>query len=339
MAELGVDEMRPVRCAVVGLGMIGQEHARVLASSPLADLLACCDVDPAAAARAPAGVPVTGDLGELLTTPELEAVFVCTPQETHRQVAMRALQKGLYVFCEKPVAHTLADTDALIATPEARAGRLVIGHTLRFSPDYLAVYRAVSSGAVGRVLSVAARRCVPGFEGKLLAARTNLAVEVGIHDIDIMRWLAGDIETVYAEEARMGVTGPALTDAVVGTIRFASGAVATIEINWIMSAESALKADYRLAVFGTKGSAFAEFSAPIVRVFGGAAAATGWRDDIYGSQSGVLVTEDEHFLAFVRGARTWPITLADARAAVAAAVALDESATSGRPVRVAAGDA
>jgi predicted dehydrogenase len=328
--------MKPVRCAVVGLGMIGHEHARVLAGSPLADLLACCDLDPGTASRAPAGVPVTSDLDELLDTPQLEAVFVCTPQETHRQVAQRALHKGLYVFCEKPAAHTLEDTDALIATPEAQAGRLVIGHTLRFSPDYLAVHRAVSTGEVGRVLSMAARRCVPGFEGKLIAARTNLAVEVGIHDIDIMRWLAGDIETVYAEQATMGVTGDGLTDAVVGTLRFASGAVATIEINWIMSSESDLKADYRLAVFGTKGSAFAEFSAPIVRVFGGQAAPTGWRDDVHGSQSGVLVTEDEHFLAVVRGMRSWPITLADARAAVAVAVALDESATSGHPVRVAA---
>lgn len=186
---------------------------------------------------------------------------------------------------------------------------------------------------------MAARHCVPDFEGKLIAARTNLAVEVGIHDIDVMRWLAGDIETVYAEQATMGVTGPGLTDAVVGTIRFASGAVATIEINWIMSSESALKADYRLAVFGTTGSAFAESSAPTVRVFGGDTTPTGWLDDIHGSQSGVLVTEDEHFLAMVRGARSWPLTLADARAALAAAVALDESATSGRPVRVAAREA
>jgi predicted dehydrogenase len=329
--------MKPVRCAVIGLGMVGQDHASVLAASPLADLLACCDVDPAAAARAPGGVPVTKDLGELLDLPELEAVFVCTPQETHRHVAARALKRGLFVFCEKPVAHTLDDADALIAEPEAQAGRLVIGHTLRFSPDYLAVHKAVSGGGVGRVVSMAARRCVPDFEGKLIAGRTNLAVEVGIHDIDVMRWLAGDIETVYAEAARMGVTGPGLTDAVVGTIRFASGVVATIEINWIMSSGSALKADYRLAVFGTKGSAFAEFNAPVVRVFGAEAARTGWRDEAYGSQSGALVTEDEHFLAMVRGGRSWPITLADARAALAAAIAIDESAIAGRPVRVAMG--
>jgi predicted dehydrogenase len=124
-----VSGMKPVRCAVVGLGMIGQEHAAVLAASPLADLLACCDIDTEAARRAPAGVPVTEHFGELLDLPELEAVFVCTPQETHRHVATRALRRGLFVFCEKPVAHTLTDADTLIAEPEAQAGRLVIGHT------------------------------------------------------------------------------------------------------------------------------------------------------------------------------------------------------------------
>jgi predicted dehydrogenase len=334
-----MSEMKPVRCAVIGLGMIGREHAAVLAGSPLADLLACCDIDPSAAAGAPAGVSVTQDLRDLLDLPELEAVFVCTPQDTHRQIVMQALQCGLYVFCEKPVAHTLDDADAMIAVPQAQAGRLAIGHTLRFSPDYLAVHKAVTGGQVGQVVSMAARRCVPDFEGKLIAGRTNLAVEVGIHDIDVMRWLAGDVETVYAEAAQMRVTGAGLTDAVVGTIRFASGVVATIEFNWIMSSKSALKADYRLAVFGTKGSAFAEFNAPVVRIFGGEAPRTGWRDDVYGSQSGVLVTEDEHFLAMVRGARSWPITLADARAALAAAIAIDESARSGSPARVAVGGA
>ncbi|HUZ54596.1 MAG TPA: Gfo/Idh/MocA family oxidoreductase [Streptosporangiaceae bacterium] len=331
--------IKPVRCAVVGLGMIGQEHAAVLAGSPLADLAACCDVDPGAAARVPGGAKFTSNLGELLDLPGLEAVFVCTQQETHREIAMRALGRGLFVFCEKPVAHTLEDADALISMPEAQDGHLVIGHTLRFSPDYIAIHQAVASGAVGRIVSMAARRCVPDFEGRLIAGRTNLPVEVGIHDIDLMRWLAGDIETVYAEAARMGLSGPELTDAMVGTLRFASGAVATIEINWIMSSSSALKTDYRLAVFGTAGSAFAEFNSPVVRVFGGDAAATGWRDDIYGSQSGTLVTEDEHFLATVRGIRSWPITLQDARAALAAAIALNESASAVRPIRVTAGRA
>jgi predicted dehydrogenase len=317
--------------------MIGAPHAAVLAGSPLAELIGCCDSDPAAADRLPPGIPLTTDLDDLLDNPDIEAVFVCTPQETHREIAGRVLAKDMFVFCEKPIAHTLADADALLEQAAAHPGRLTIGHLLRFDPDYLGVYQAVRAGAIGRIVSIAARRCVPDFEGRLIAGRTTLPVEVGIHDIDIMQWLAGDVAAVYAEAAGFDVTGPGRTDAVTGTLRFASGAVGVLELDWIMPSAAPMRADYRLAVFGTSGSAFAEFHAPILRLFGGSPAATARRDEVYGSHIGALRTEDEHFLRTVRGTRTWPLTLQDARSALAVALALDRSASVAQPVRIADG--
>jgi predicted dehydrogenase len=315
--------------------MIGGPHAAVLAGSPLADLLGCCDLDPLAAGRAPGGVPFTRDPDELLLNPELEAVFVCTPQETHREVAGRALHRGLFVFCEKPIAHTIDDADALIeAAKAAGPERLMIGHTLRFDPDYLAVHAAVRSGAIGDVVSMAARRCVPGFEGRLIAGRTTLPVEVGVHDIDVLQWLAGEVSTVYAEAAGFGLTGPGRADAVAGTLRFASGAVAVLELNWIMPEMPAPPSDYRLAVFGTSGSAFAEFRAPPARVFAGADPRRWRSEEVYGSHTGTLRTEDEHFLRTVRGVSDWPLTPLEARSALAVALALDRSARLGAPVPV-----
>lgn len=324
----------PVRCALVGAGMIGAQHAAVLAGSPLARLIGCCDTDPAAAGRLPTGVPLTADLDELLSSPALEAVFVCTPQHTHGDIVERALARDLYVFCEKPVAQALEDAAIMLERAAARPGRLAIGHLLRFHPDYLAVHEAVSSGALGRIVSVAARRCVPDFEGRLISGRTTLPVEVGVHDIDIMRWLAGDIEAVYAEAAGLGVSGPVGTDAVAATLRFASGAVGVLELDWTMASESPLRADYRLAVFGTAGSAFAEFHRPPVRVFADGREAAGPPEEVYGTNVGTLRTEDEHFLRTVRGTRTWPLTLRDARSALAVAIALDRSAALAQPVRV-----
>jgi len=329
----------PVRCGVIGMGMIGVPHTAALDRSPLADLACCCDTDPAAAARVPGGAAFTTDLREFLELPGLEAVFVCTPQQTHRAVVEQALARNLFVFCEKPIAQTLEDADALIEAAASRPGRLVIGHTLRFSADYLAVRDVVHGGGIGTIVNMAVRRCVPDFEGRLIAGRTTLPVEVGVHDLDILQWLAGDIESVFAESARLDVTGPGLADAMTGTLRFASGAVAVIELNWIMASASARASDYRLAVYGTAGSAFAEFQAPAARAYGTgnpgtAIPGTGWLDDIYGSHAGVLKTEDEHFLGMVRGTRSWPLTLQDARSALAVALALDRSAVLGRPVRV-----
>ena len=140
--------MNPVRCAVIGVGMVGTEHAQILDACAEADLAACCDTDAGRQESAPAGVAFHTGLDATLATPDLEAVFVCTPQHLHRPVVEQALARGLAVFCEKPMASTLEDADAMIQAA-ASSGGLVIGHTLRFSPDYLAVHEAISGGESG----------------------------------------------------------------------------------------------------------------------------------------------------------------------------------------------
>ena len=329
--------MNPVRCAVIGVGMVGSDHAHILASCAEADLAACCDTDPSRQESVPDGVEFLTGLDATLATPGLEAVFVCTPQHLHRQIVEPALTRGLAVFCEKPMASTLEDADAMIRAAEASSGVLVIGHTLRFSPDYLAIHEAVSGGEIGTVVHMAARWNAPDFEGRIISGRTTVPQEMMIHDIDIMRWLAGDVERVYAEPYTSPVTGPG-PDAMIATLRFRSGAIGVLDHNWIMPAASGLESDHRLAVFGSGGSAFAEFrDAPAV-VFG-AGSPNLKRTTYYARPTGIpygaMPTEDRYFLTSVRDGRPWPISLADARAAVACALALDESARTGEPVTVA----
>jgi predicted dehydrogenase len=329
--------MKPVHCAVIGIGMVGTEHAAILDACAEADLVACCDTNPARRESAPPGVAFHIDLDAALSTPGLEAVFVCTPQHLHRAVVEEALARGLAVFCEKPMASRLDDADAMIAAAAARSGSLVIGHTLRFSPDYLAVHEAVSGGAIGTVVHMAARWNAPDFEGRIISGRTTVPQEMMIHDIDIMRWLAGDVERVYAEPYNMPVTGPG-PDAMVATLRFRSGAIGVLDHNWIMPSASGLESDHRLAVFGSDGSAFLEYrDAPAV-VYGAGSPSlkrTTYHSHPTGIPYGAMPTEDRYFLSSIRDGRPWPISLADARAAVACALALDESATTGEPVTIA----
>jgi predicted dehydrogenase len=329
--------MIPVRCAVIGVGMVGSVHAAILQACAEAELVACCDTDPARSGAAPGGASFSTDLGTTLETPGLEAVFVCTPQHLHRPIVEQALARGLTVFCEKPMASTLEDADAMIRAAEAAPGALVIGHTLRFSPDYLAVQEAVSNGEVGTVVHMAARWNAPDFEGRVISGRTTVPQEMMIHDIDIMRWLAGDVERVYAEPYLPPVTGPG-PDAMVATLRFRSGAVGVLDHNWIMPAASGLESDHRLAVFGSAGSAFVENRDTPAVVFGAGVPSlkrTTYHSDPAGIPYGAMPTEDRYFLSSVRDGRPWPIGLADARAAVACALALDESAKVGKPVTIA----
>lgn len=329
--------MEPVRCGVVGAGMMGSVHVQVLDALPEADLVACCDLDPGVAGGIPSGVSFFTDLDRMLGSQRLEAVFVCTPQEQHLPVVTRCLEAGLPVFCEKPIAHDLDAADAIIDMTRQAGGRLAVGHTMRFEPDYVALARSVQGGDVGAPVSLSARRNVPVFEGRLLAHRTTLPVEVGVHDIDLLRWLAGDVVRVQAMPASTASLGERAVDALVATLRFASGAVGLVEFSWVMNHRSGLAGDYRLAVFGTRGAGYVEMRDPVTRVY--SIEENRWLRthgvfDVGGTVAGSIPIEDRHFLGWVRGIRDWPISLEDARAALAVALALDESARSGRPVDV-----
>jgi predicted dehydrogenase len=327
--------MEPVRCALVGVGMIGTEHAAILSALPDAELAVVVDTDAERVAAVPEGARFTTDLAEALATPGLDAVFVCTPQHVHRPVVEAALARGLAVFSEKPFAADLADADAMVAAAERAPGPLVIGHTLRFHPDYIAVQRAVAAGEVGRPVQLAARWNAPDHEGRIISGRTTVPLEMCIHDLDVMRWIAGDIDALYAEASSIAVTGPG-PDAIAGTVRFASGAVGALDHSWIMASASGFSSDHRLAVFGTEGSAFVESRDNPAVVFGTAGPRfvnSSYRTDAHGIPFGALAAEDAYFLAMVRDGRPWPLTLGDARAALVAALALDEAIRLGRPVR------
>ena len=329
--------MQPVGCALVGHGMIGCEHARILAANPAADLVVVCDTDPVAATGIPPGTRFTTDLDDALDMEGVEAVWVCTPQHLHLPVVEAGMNRGLHVFCEKPFASSLDDADRMIALDTTTSGSLVIGHTLRFDPNYVAVHRAICEGRLGEIVHVSARWNAPDYEGRIISGRTTVPQEMAIHDLDVMRWMVGDIERVYAEAARPGVVGPG-PDATVATVRFDSGAVGALDHNWIMPFEAGLRTDHRLAVFGTRGSAYIETRdspAVVFSVDGLQHIHPGYYSYPNDVPYGTLPSEDAFFLNRVSDGRAWPLTLDDARAALVAALAMDRSIDEARPVDLA----
>ena len=314
---------------------MGSEHAELLAHTPAAELLVCCDIEPRLQERAPAGCEFTTDLDEALRHPGVEAVFVCTPEPAHSTPVIAALEAGLSVFCEKPFAASLQDCDAMIAAAEVTGALLVVGHILRFDLRYLAVADALRAGSLGQPIHLSARRTCWASEGRMVRGRTTLPMYLGVHDLDVFRWLAGDIERVYAEAGGAGLIGEGIADTVMATVRFTSGAVGAIELSWATSVESGIEWDSQLEVIGSEGSAYVDIAETGVSVYsrtGPRFPETTYWPRTHGFPSGILRTEDEHFLLTVRNAATWPQQLSDARAAVAAAIALDYSSAAGQPI-------
>jgi predicted dehydrogenase len=146
----------PVRIAAIGAGRLGLLHAENLARHvPGAELAVVVDVDAAAAQRAAAacGVPATTDVARVLADPTVDAVEICTATDTHADLIVAAAQAGKAIFCEKPIALTLEDTDRAIAAVEEAGVLLQIGFMRRYDPAYQEAQRLIAAGEIGRPLT------------------------------------------------------------------------------------------------------------------------------------------------------------------------------------------
>ena len=312
-----MSDARRLSCCVVGLGAIGGVHAAAIAESRQGELSVCCDVERARAAACPAGARFTEDIEDALAEPGLGAVIVATPEPTHRVVVELALERGLAVLCEKPIAGSLADADAMIAAAERTGALLALGHAARFDPGYRRVAEALADGSLGEPVHLLARRASNIAEREVYAARTSLAVELAVHDLDLFRWLAGDIERVYAEISTLP-DGERETS-LVATLRFRSGAVGALEASWAYPPESGIDFESELLLVGTRGVARYRH---------------GEDSSLEDESRSAIAAELDHFFAHVRGVADWPLGLADARAALAASLALDRSAATGSPIEI-----
>ena len=321
---------------MVGLGLFGRHHATVLATSRDAELVLCVDTDARTEAAAPAGVAFSTDL-KALERAAPEAVVVAPSDAAHREAVEAALGVGAAVLCEKPLALTLEDVDAMIAMANERDRPLFPAHTLRFEPRYRAIHEAIADGRLGQLISLSARRATWAPEGRLYSQQTRLELCLGVHDLDVMRWCAGEIERIYAEIAP-GSVSEGNADAIAATIRFDSGAVGTLELSWALPEESGVAWDTRFHCVGTRRSAYAELRGTDPARLGTAGDLLPdltYNFEIDGIPGGVVRVQDEHFLHAVRDPQSWPgATPTDARRAVAAALALCEAAKSGRAMEL-----
>jgi predicted dehydrogenase len=248
--------------AVIGSGRAGMIHARNFAAGiDGARLVAMVDPVPAARAAALAELGITrgyADYREALADPAVQAVVVVTPTVFHKEIVVAAAAAGKHVLCEKPMAMNADECAAIIAACEAAGVKLQIGFMRRFARDFLAAKEALDSGAIGQpvlVKSLTRGPSVPQPWMYDIAKSNGPLAEVNSHDIDALRWFAGDdFSEVYAvagnyrcPDAR--ASHPDFYDNVAMTIRFARGAQGMID-----GAQGVGYAyDARLEVLGTKG--------------------------------------------------------------------------------------
>jgi predicted dehydrogenase len=191
--------------ALIGCGGMGRNEAHILGQVPRARLVAVCDVSEAAAREfgAEMGVPALTDHREALARPNVDAVMVATPNGLHTQIVLAAAAAQKHVFCEKPMAFTVAECDAMIAAAERHGVKLMVGHVLRLLPLFQRVIDVFDSGVLGKPVAAQITRIGwlgdPKARYRLRKELTGgLLYDITVHEIDLLHRLCGPTLSVYA---------------------------------------------------------------------------------------------------------------------------------------------
>ena len=224
------------KLAVIGAGLIGRRHIALVAENGLCDLVAVCDPAPEVAETAAAyNTSYYQDVETMLDAEQIEGVVVATPTNLHTPIGIQCAERGVHLLVEKPIAGTVADGVALVEAAEQHNVHLLVGHHRRHNPLVQTARDIVQSGTIGALVGVTAMftllkpddyfdvewRTRPGA-GPVL---TNL-----IHDIDNLRFICGDIKTVYAVSSS-ATRGFAVEDTASVTLTFANGALGSVLVS------------------------------------------------------------------------------------------------------------
>lgn len=220
-----------MKVAVIGVGSMGKNHARVYSELPDVDLVAVADPEYKAAEMTAEkhNTRAYADFQEMLEKEKPDAVSIAVPTAMHEEAGLAALESGAHVLMEKPIAATVEEGERLIEKAHAVKKQLMVGHIVRFNPAIQALKQKLMNGELGRIYQIFCRRAGP-FPARI--RDVGVVVDLAPHDVDIMRFLAGtDVIRVYAEtEKRLHTEHE---DLLWGTLRFADGVVGGLEINWL----------------------------------------------------------------------------------------------------------
>src|SRR3954454_2551268 len=205
--------------AVIGCGTISIVHLGAITGLDGVDLVGVCDTDAdrAAAVGRTYGVPWFTDHAELLATVHPQVVHVCTPHDEHVPVAIDALDTGVAVLLEKPVGHTVAEAERLLAA-NRRHPAIKVGVCLqnRYNTSAQAARALLGTGELGKVLGASATllwhrepayyRARP-WRGRVHEGGGGVLINQAIHTLDLLEWLLGDVVEVRGHTGRYGLDG------------------------------------------------------------------------------------------------------------------------------------
>lgn len=336
-----------VRVGLVGSGRIGRVHAEAYERVNGGRLVGCTDAVPEVARKLAAerGLEVFDSFESMLASSDIDAVLIATPNWLHADMTIAALAAGKDVFCQKPMALTVEEADRVVAAADASDRVLQFGFMLRFTPPFPEIKRMLAEGVLGDL--IAARAAVFGWEPSAdwfydKQAGGGVILDTLIHFVDLASWLVGEIDEVYSQGGAFILEGAkrhGSPDNASILLHHANGASTGVFVTW-----TAGHGNFTLELYGTKGSIAIDLvEKQVTRLFlrepgehEGRAISSGWSfpDLVWAySYSG----EQQYFVDRIsnRGEDDGAAaSVANARAALAVAIAAQQSLDEQRVVRL-----
>jgi predicted dehydrogenase len=321
---------------------MGSRWARALSEHAGAEVRVVSDVRDEVGRRAAAhlGARYVADPLEAAADAGVAGVAVCTPEHLHLEASLAALDAGKPLMVEKPLAHDVASAERIRDRAQERGVPVLAGHILRFEPRYAAVKRGIDEGQIGAVQAVRHERIGVVGDQDVLRGRTTIPLYYGVHEFDLARWYAGEVERVYAErsEGVLRAHGYELDDLYSAVLRFAGGRHGTAMLGWSLPTRTPGFGIGGVTVIGEHG---------VLRVTQGevgfiSVGEDGLRDvdvyyspEVHGRLRGALAIEADHFVDVVAGRADPVCSASDGVEAVRISLAMEESARLGAPVDLA----
>lgn len=210
---------------------MGRNHVRVLMDLPQVKVVGLADPNTEVAGHTARkyNLPLYADCVELLDTEQPDAIVLAVPTVDHHQSAMAAIERGIHLLVEKPIAETVDQATEMVEAAEKKGVALTVGHIERFNPAVIELKRRMDAGELGRVFMVHARRQSP-FPARI--RDVGVASDLATHELDMMRYLTGsEVVNLHAEISQ--VLHPSHEDIVFGLLRFGSDVLGILDVNWV----------------------------------------------------------------------------------------------------------
>src|SRR5215470_13598674 len=217
---------RSLRVGVIGVGVMGSNHARVLAELPGVKLVGVADPDRKRCDQVARslGCASFSDAGELMRR-GVDAVTIAAPTHLHRDIAIDCAMRGIHVLVEKPIASTVEESRAIVAAARRAGVTLMVGHVERFNPAVQSIKRAIKDQDI---LSIAITRVGP-FPPRM--SNVGVVIDLAVHDIDLIRWFTES--EIVDVQPQLSSAKAEREDIALLQFRTKSGVLAHINTNWL----------------------------------------------------------------------------------------------------------